>query len=131
MHKACGVEIPLRILFQNPTIAAVSAYMIDSDQKSYSAIAPVPEQDFYPVSSAQKRMYVIDQLDESGTSYNMADAMLVVGKLDHERLTEAFRGLILRHEALRTSLHTVDGVPVQKVHAQLSFDVQVIEANDE
>ena len=74
--------------------------MIDSDEKSYSAIAPVPEQDFYPVSSAQKRMYVIHQLDETGTSYNMADAMLVEGKLDHGRLTEAFRGLILRHEAL-------------------------------
>ncbi|MBD0378727.1 non-ribosomal peptide synthetase [Paenibacillus sedimenti] len=131
MHKACGVEIPLRTFFQAPTIAAVAAYMIRSDEQSYAAIEPVPVSEHYPVSSAQKRMYVIHQLDETGTTYNMSDAMLVEGELDRERLTDAFRGLIRRHEALRTSFHSVDGVPVQKVHAEVPFGIEMMEANEE
>ncbi|MEW9701882.1 amino acid adenylation domain-containing protein, partial [Paenibacillus sp. SI8] len=130
MHKACGVEVPLRTLFQSPTIAAVSAFIIQSEAKSYSAIEPAPEQEFYPVSSAQKRMFVIHQLDEAGTSYNMADAFLVEGQLDGGRLADAFQQLVQRHEALRTSFHTMNGVPVQKVHAHVAFNLERIEATE-
>ncbi|MCY7915277.1 non-ribosomal peptide synthetase, partial [Bacillus haynesii] len=69
--KAFGVQVPLKEIFAKPTLEELAAVIQELDESPYAAIEPADKQDTYPVSSAQKRMYVLQQLDEDGTGYNM------------------------------------------------------------
>lgn len=92
-------------------------------ERAYEDLLPAPKQAYYPLSSAQTRLYVLHQLDEAGLGYNMPAAFQLAGPLDKERLEAAFQSLINRHEALRTSFTVVDGEPMQEIHDEVSFSV--------
>ncbi|SHF44757.1 HxxPF-repeated domain-containing protein, partial [Seinonella peptonophila] len=79
----------------------------------------------YPVSSAQKRIYVLQQLDRNLMHYNMPCAFVLIGSVDVRRLEQAFQQLIQRHESFRTSFVIQEGEPVQKVHPSLDFKLTV------
>ncbi|WP_374017555.1 amino acid adenylation domain-containing protein, partial [Paenibacillus thiaminolyticus] len=85
----------------------------------------------YPLSSAQKRLYVLQQLEGAELSYNMPVALRLEGELDRTRLETALQALIARHESLRTSFAMVDGEPVQIVSDQVLCDVSYGEAQEE
>lgn len=80
----------------------------------FHSIGPAGEMEYYPISSAQKRLYILNQLDAVGMAYNMPGIMLIEGKLDKLRFEQAFRELVDRHESFRTSFHMIDGKPVQR-----------------
>ncbi|MEC0494840.1 non-ribosomal peptide synthetase [Bacillus glycinifermentans] len=86
-------------------------------------IEPVPLQDVYALSSAQKRMYVLQQLDLTSTAYNMPRIFIIEGMLEHGRLEKAFSDLISRHESLRTRFFLKGGAPVQQVLQDVPFTV--------
>ncbi|WP_249725487.1 non-ribosomal peptide synthetase [Paenibacillus dendritiformis] len=115
IHQTLDVEVPLRLLFQSPTIAGLAAALEAVTCQSYEALLPVEKQAYYPVSSAQKRLYLLQQLEGAGLSYNMPVALQLEGTLDKVRLEAALQALISRHESLRTSFIVVDGEPVQRV----------------
>ena len=56
------------------------------EQTSYSSIAKVPEREHYPVSSAQKRLLILNELVGAGTAYNMPFVLQLTGELDRARL---------------------------------------------
>lgn len=124
IHREYQVELPLRVLFATPTIQALAQYIETSGKDTHVPIQPVPLQAYYPVSSAQKRMFVLRQFEGTGTVYNMPSVMYIEGDLDHARFETAIQGLIKRHESLRTSFHTVNGEPVQRVHEAVELDVR-------
>ncbi|MBW7473805.1 amino acid adenylation domain-containing protein [Paenibacillus oenotherae] len=131
IHKAFGVEVPLRVVFESPTVADIASYIReqgDGQGSAFAAMEPVPARPYYPVSSAQKRMFVVSSLEGSGTSYNLPGVMMVEGELDVARLREAFRQLVARHETLRTSFASVEGEPVQFVEKDIAFDVPYSES---
>ncbi len=66
-------------------------------------IKPAGEGEYYSVSSAQKRLFVLNQLEDINISYNMPGAIMIEGELDQERLENVFKTLVDRHESLRTS----------------------------
>ncbi|MCY8346954.1 amino acid adenylation domain-containing protein, partial [Bacillus haynesii] len=130
--KAFGVQVPLKEIFAKPTLEELAAVIQELDESPYAAIEPADKQDTYPVSSAQKRMYVLQQLDEDGTGYNMPAVLKLTGSLDRARLDEVFRQLIRRHESLRTSFETgADGEPVQRIHDDVPFTlIELASAED-
>lgn len=97
----------------------------------FHSIGPAGEMEYYPISSAQKRLYILNQLDAVGMAYNMPGIMLIEGKLDKLRFEQAFRELVDRHESFRTSFHMIDGKPVQKVHSNVDFSVMYMETDEE
>jgi len=129
IHKGLNVEIPLKEIFKKPTIKGISEYIKVSEESIYSQIQPIEEKDYYEMSSAQKRMYTLQQFDGDSTSYNMPRVLELEGDLDAARLKEVFNKLIRRHEALRTSFEVIDEKLVQKVHEEVEFDIEVYEAN--
>ncbi|WP_432774041.1 non-ribosomal peptide synthase/polyketide synthase [Brevibacillus gelatini] len=131
MHNEYQVDIPLRILFEKPTIQELAAYIEETAKGNVVSIEPAREQAYYPVSSAQKRMYILDQFEGVGISYNMPSTMLIEGKLDRNRVEAAFKGLIARHESLRTSFSVVNGEPVQKIHADVPFAMAYFEVTED
>jgi amino acid adenylation domain-containing protein len=83
-------------------------------------VEPVEEKEYYPLSAAQKRMYILNLFIE----YNIRLAFQVEGNLDRKRFGQVFRRLVQRHESLRTSFETIGGEPVQRIHDRAAPDVE-------
>ncbi|MGD2087712.1 MAG: SDR family oxidoreductase [Candidatus Aminicenantes bacterium] len=133
MHKRLNVKIPLMKLFQGPTIEALAVYIESQTEKTFTSIEPVEKKEFYPVSSAQKRVYVLQHADKSGTDFNVPIVVVLSGDLDKNKLVYAFKKLLDRHESLRTSFLMIYGVTVQKVHdyENLPFSITCHEASED
>nr|WP_276207677.1 type I polyketide synthase [Paludifilum halophilum] len=131
IHKELNVEITLSDIFNHPTIQSLAQHIEGLDEKSYLEIEPVEKRPYYPVSSGQRRTYIIHQQIGDVTTYNMPMVLLVTGRPDIKRFEEAFRRLIRRHESLRTSFDFIDGEPVQIVHDAFDFSIECMEADKE
>ncbi len=131
IHKQLNVEIPLKEIFKAPTIKGISEYILHSEKSIYTMIEPTEEQEYYEMSSSQKRMYILNQLDKESTSYNMTNILVIENELDLQKFTEVFYKIIERHEALRTSFESIEGALVQKVYKKIDFKVQYIELDNE
>ncbi|MEC2214335.1 non-ribosomal peptide synthetase [Bacillus velezensis] len=129
--KEFGVQVPLQDIFARPTVEELASVIQDLEESPYEAIQPAKKQDTYPVSSAQKRMYVLQQLEDGGVGYNMPAVLELTGPLDRSRLEETFRQLVERHESLRTSFETgPDGEPMQRIHDSVPFQLDEAESAD-
>ncbi|AZK48670.1 non-ribosomal peptide synthase/polyketide synthase [Paenibacillus lentus] len=136
IHKELGVEIPLRDIFTHPTVQELGQRLQDMQGQggaaaAYTAIERAPEQEFYPASYAQRRMYAVQQIrDKHTTAYNMPFMLNIEGALDADRLRAALQGLVLRHESLRTSFHMIGEQLMQRVHEydEIAWDMERSEA---
>lgn len=70
IHQAFNVEIALPDFFNIPTIRQMAEFISQADKKIYRKIEKAEKQDYYPLSSAQKRLYLVQQLDQTSTGYN-------------------------------------------------------------
>ncbi|MDQ1352271.1 MAG: hypothetical protein QG657_2577, partial [Acidobacteriota bacterium] len=131
IHKYLDIKVSLEELFKNPTIRQLAANIkTRRDSQVYSAVESTEEKDYYPVSLAQRRLYVLQQKDDIGTAYNMPTVLLLEGAVDKGKLERVFTHLIGRHESLRTSFHLVHGEPVQRIHKTAAFEIEYL-ATDE
>ncbi|MCP5106661.1 MAG: non-ribosomal peptide synthetase, partial [bacterium] len=126
IHKAFDIKVPLTEIFRLPTIRQLAQYIRESAKEKYSAIVPVEEKEYYILSSAQKRLYILQQMDMQSIAYNMPQVIQLDGKVDKERMEDAFKRLIRRHESLRTSFIMVNEEPVQKIHKNVEFKIHNI-----
>ncbi len=131
IHKALNIEIPLREIFKAPTIKGISEYVKGSEESIYSSIDPAEEKEYYEMSSAQKRMYILNQMNKESTSYNITKALVIEGELDLQKFKEVFARLIDRHGALRTSFEIIEENLVQKIHKQVDFEIEYSEIEEE
>ncbi|MGN8231418.1 amino acid adenylation domain-containing protein, partial [Paenibacillus polymyxa] len=132
IHQELNYKLALRDIFQYPTIEQLVQVMgEDQTQQTYVSIPVAEERAYYPVSSAQKRMYVLSHLEGGEVSYNMPGALIIEGSLDKTRLEQAFRQLIARHEALRTRFDMVDGEVIQRIESGVAFNVEHVQASEE
>ena len=123
LHKELNVEVPLKELFKAPTIKGLSSYIDELEESIYAAIGLVEEREYYELSSAQKRMYALQQFEENNIGYNMPFVMLLEGEVDKPRLEDTFKKLIKRHETLRTSFEIRDGEQVQIIQEEVCFKI--------
>ncbi len=127
IHKQLNVEVPLKVIFNKPTIKGISEYIKETEASIYAAIEKAEEKDYYKASSAQRRIYTLQQFNPDSTSYNMPGAVEIDGKLDKAKLEEAFNKLIQRHESLRTSFELRKEEIVQIIHKEVEFEVEYSE----
>ncbi len=123
LHKEMNISLPLREVFEFPTIEQMAQAIEGRQQNAYLTIPVVEARPTYPVSSAQKRLFILSQIEGGETSYNVPAVLTVEGAIDRTRLEETIRRLIDRHETLRTSFELVNGEPVQRVHDKVDFIV--------
>jgi amino acid adenylation domain-containing protein len=131
MHKLFDVKVPLAEIFRTPFIRGLASYIDNAKKSIHESIKPVEKRDYYPQSSAQKRIFFLEQLENIGIAYNIPAVYQSRGSRRNERYKEAFNALIARHEALRTSFHLVNNEPVQKVHsaADVEFEIEYYDAS--
>ncbi|HEY2393310.1 MAG TPA: amino acid adenylation domain-containing protein [Candidatus Angelobacter sp.] len=80
-----------------------------------------------PLSFAQQRLWFLDQLVPGSTAYNVAFGARISGLLDVAAAHKAFNEIVRRHQALRTTFQSQDGVSVQIIHEPFPLDLQLIE----
>lgn len=97
----------------------------------YRTLEPVEKKEYYVLSSAQKRFFMLQQLDMEGMVFNMFHMMVLEGKLLEHQLEKALEKLINRHESLRTCIDMIDDEPRQKVLSQAAFDLEYFETERE
>jgi amino acid adenylation domain-containing protein len=92
----------------------------------YTPIKPVEKKEYYELSSAQKRLYILQQMQLNNTAYNMPQTILLPDEFDLGKMERVFLRLIERHESLRTSFLMIDEAPVQRVHdaKELEFSIE-------
>ena len=117
-----GVDIPLRRLFEAPTVAALavdveSAAKAEAVSPAIPPPGPVTRTRPAPASFVQRRMWFFDQVSPGSAAYNIPLILELAGPLAHERLERALAMLVERHAVLRTTLQVLDGDVVQVVGA--------------
>ena len=83
-----------------------------------------------PLSQAQESLWVLDRYAPGGVAYNVALALRFEGSLDVDALARAVRGVVDRHESLRTRFTVVDDVPHQLVSAEVPLELDVEDLTD-
>ncbi|NOQ25413.1 MAG: amino acid adenylation domain-containing protein, partial [Bacteroidales bacterium] len=124
IHKEIGVEFPLREVFLHPTIKSQASQIEKSTKKEFVSIPKAKEQSSYPLSSAQKRLYLLQQFDLTSTVYNMPYIIPLGKEVDKSKIEEVFKQLINRHESFRTSINLVDQEPVQLISKDVEFELE-------
>ncbi|OAB42666.1 non-ribosomal peptide synthetase, partial [Paenibacillus glacialis] len=138
IHAKIGIEVPLGILFQAPTVALMAAWISDEVSRNdgqftptYERIQRQPDRVNYPMSRAQRRLYLLGLLSVEDTAYNLSFVLHMRGRLDVAKLEEAFVAVITRHEILRTTFH-YEGIEFnQRIHANVMFDLDIIELSED
>ncbi|SIT34806.1 gramicidin S synthase 2/tyrocidine synthetase-3, partial [Filimonas lacunae] len=123
IHRDRGVKIPLVELFTHATIRGLAGYLSVQSQVVYTGLVVAPVNAYYPVSYAQRRMYLLQQFDTFSTAYNIPLQLPLPDGYSIEEVSVALQKLVNRHEVLRTSFEEREGVPVQVVHASVTLEL--------
>ncbi|MBV9775316.1 MAG: amino acid adenylation domain-containing protein, partial [Gemmatimonadetes bacterium] len=118
VQAALGVELPLRALFEAPTVAEL-AERVEALRRAelpvLPPVVPVERTGELPLSFAQERLWFLDRLEPESVLYNIPAALRLSGALDMAALERALGEIVRRHEALRTTFGEREGAPVQVV----------------
>jgi amino acid adenylation domain-containing protein/FkbM family methyltransferase len=125
------VELPLRALFETPTVAGLSARLEQDLRERHFVetppITPVSRDRDLPLSFAQQRLWFIDQLEPGVGAYNMPYAVSVTGKFDHAAMQKSFDEVVRRHEGMRTRFSYQDRSPVQQIDPATSIAISIVD----
>ncbi|OEU94797.1 non-ribosomal peptide synthetase [Streptomyces oceani] len=109
-----GVELPVKTLFETPTVAGLAALLGDAAE-ARPALTRAVRPERLPLSNGQQRLWVLSHLEEGSATYHLPRALRLSGRLDRSALAEALADVVGRHEALRTVFPETDGRAVQLV----------------
>ena len=118
IRRELGVELPVRTLFENPTLAELAAAVEGLSARAVATlpeIVPAPRGRELPLSFSQQRLWFLKQLAPDDHFYNIPAEMRILGRLDVDVLARSLSEIVRRHDALRTTFHSVDGRPVQRI----------------
>jgi amino acid adenylation domain-containing protein len=128
------VDLPLRKLFELPTVAGLAEY-IDKLRRSSAGTSIMPivranRHQALPLSFSQRRLWYLQKVDPNLSAYNIPAAFRIRGDLDSSALEQALNDLIARHEILRSCVKEVDGKPLQEIAPDLRIRLPVTELTD-
>jgi amino acid adenylation domain-containing protein len=137
VREVFGVEMPLRALFESPTVAGLAKQL--GPRKQWQQGGKGEEQDYVsklvrrqsrealPLSYAQQRLWFLNQLEPGSAAYNLPFGVRLSGVLDREGLRRSLQELVRRHEVLRTRFAMAEGQPIQVVESDRELEVEEID----
>jgi len=124
-----GKKILLKEMMEQPTIEKLATLITGKKAEVYTPIPIGSEKASYPMSSTQKRMYLLNQIDANNVTYNIPQGLKLTGQVDLKRLKSALEVLMGRHEILRTTFATVNDELTQQIHQTLPLEFCVVADN--
>ncbi len=129
VREAFQIELPLRHIFESPTIAELAEYVEIAQRAAEGVhappIQPASRERELPLSFAQQRLWFLDQLEPNSPFYNLSDAVRLTGPFDANAFERALNEIVRRHEALRTTFASVDGRAVQVIAPSLQIPLTI------
>lgn len=107
-------DLPAKAIHQNPPVKE-------------EPLPEITERIFFPLSSAQKRIYFLSRLEEGEAAYHITAAAIIEGRLDVNAFRDAFEKLVGRHESLCTGFEIRNDELVQVRHKNVKFEVAALE----
>ncbi|WP_188938367.1 non-ribosomal peptide synthetase, partial [Puia dinghuensis] len=127
IRRRLGLELSIRELFRYPEIGSLSRQL---EREGSGGGLPVLERqerpDRIPLSFAQERLWFIDRL-EGSVQYHIPVALRIRGRLDRDGLEWALRGIVERHEVLRTMIEEQEGEAWQRIVPAEGWVLETIE----
>ncbi|WP_164003054.1 non-ribosomal peptide synthetase, partial [Pyxidicoccus caerfyrddinensis] len=128
IRASFGVELPLRAVFEASTLEALARRLeVAAPRDSAPPLVAVPRTTPPPLSFAQQRLWLLDQLAPGGSAYNIPFALRMSGRLDLEALRQSFEALVHRHESLRTTFRKDASGPVQVIAPPAALPMDVVD----
>ncbi|MEH2221468.1 MAG: amino acid adenylation domain-containing protein [Nostoc sp.] len=124
IQEKLGLSFQLKQVFLHPTIAEQAELLIACAPIDVPIIPRLAEQETYQTSHAQRRFFVLQQMDLSNTAYQIVSTIKLEGVFEPSAFEKAMQVLINRHESLRTSFVLVNGEPMQKILKDDRFHVE-------
>lgn len=135
MRNAFGVKLPLRALFEAPTIRnaarLIDGLLAESSSNRLPPLVPIDRNGPLPLSFVQQQLWLLDQLDPGTPAYNMPVALQLRGELDLAAFEQAFLQIIARHETLRSNFVVVDGNPQVVIHDDAAWTFEYIDLSSQ
>jgi len=130
VREVFGMELPLRRLFESPTVAGlaegIQVAMKAELKRNVSPINRISRNSNLPLSFAQERLWLLEQLQPGSLAYHTPAAIRLDGSLDIAALEQALNEILRRHEVFRTNFSVVDGQPVQAIVPFQSVSLPVV-----
>ena len=125
------VDLPVRSLFSNPTIAGIAAEIRAARKADRTLNRPqltrIARSPHLPLSFAQQRLWFIDQLEPRGSAYVIPAAVRLRGELNDAAVGAALTAIACRHENLRTRFINADGTPMQVIDEKPDFELRIVD----
>ncbi len=131
VQQLFNVDLPLRSLFERPTVAGLAA-RIELALRAAAPLQtppllPVKREQFMPLSFSQERMWLVQQLTPDSTVLNLPLTLRLKGQLDQGALQHSLNEIVARHETLRTAFVTVEEQPAQVITPNLSLPLEIVD----
>jgi amino acid adenylation domain-containing protein len=129
IHETFGVEIPLRKIFEAPTVVELAAVVDAAVRAGHGLISPpittAARPGALPLSFAQQRLWFLDRLMPGTAAYNVPVAYQLAGSIDAAALERSINQIVARHEVLRTTISLAAGEPAQIVGPEVRLKLEV------
>ncbi|HEY2963721.1 MAG TPA: amino acid adenylation domain-containing protein, partial [Pyrinomonadaceae bacterium] len=131
IRESFQIELPVRSLFESPTLMEMSQ-RIESVMRSGSsmaapAIKPMPDDGEIPLSFAQQRLWFLNQLMPGSNAYNLPAEMVIDAQVNVGAFQQVLSEVMRRHEALRTTFALVGNQPVQRIHPPAALELPLVD----
>src|SRR6266536_3814225 len=135
IRRILNIELPLRTLFESPTVATLALQAEKTETSKQPEIPPLvraPRDKPLPLSFAQQRLWVLHRMEPNNPLYNIPRAVRLKGDLTTKTLVDSLNEIIRRHESQRTTFATAeDGQPVQVIAEPRTLDVPVTDLSSQ
>jgi amino acid adenylation domain-containing protein/non-ribosomal peptide synthase protein (TIGR01720 family)/FkbM family methyltransferase len=131
LRKAFRVDLPMRALFETPTVAGLAAAAerarVGEGAPGMPALTRAAREGDLPLSYAQQRLWFLDQLEPGGSLYNLPFSAYLEGALDLPALERSLEAVVARHEVLRTRFPVRVGGPAQEIDPASGWRLNVVD----
>ncbi|MDF2882508.1 MAG: amino acid adenylation domain protein [Clostridiaceae bacterium] len=121
IEREFNVRISLSEFFKDSRIINLSDLIINESKDEVIKIRHVEDREVYPVSFAQERLFIVNNMDEVGISYNIPAIMVLDGELNRNNFERSIKDLVQRHESLRSSFEFYEEELVQRIHNDIKI----------
>ncbi|HKV33206.1 MAG TPA: amino acid adenylation domain-containing protein [Pyrinomonadaceae bacterium] len=131
IRESFQIELPVRSLFESPTLAELSQ-RIEAAMRSGASVAPpaikaIPYDDQLPLSYAQQRLWFLNQLMPGSNAYNLPAEMVIDREINIGAFQQALSEVVRRHEALRTTFALAGTNPVQRIAPPAALELPLVD----